>query len=213
MNSDAERPLEDDSNVVNRPKTPALSSMKATHRLKEDHGQILRALDVLEEMAARVRRKQSIEQEDTLALVAFLKGYADRHHQGQEEAVLFPALLRDTDQKHYGKLCRMIFEHNRERSLVAGLEEAIRSRKTQDFVYCAGQLVDNLRSHILEEDPFLFELVETTLSPDEDARVALEMENFDRLWRQQALPDLLRRLDKMQSEYIGGVRARPASGN
>jgi len=168
---------------------------------------------VLEEMAARVRRKQSIGQEDTLALVAFLKAYADRNHQDQEETVLFPALLGDTDQKHYGKVCRMIFEHNQERSLAVGLEEAYDPRKTQDVVYCAGQLVDNLRSHILEEDPFLFELVETALSPDEDARVALEMENFDRLWRQQVLPDLFRRLDKMQSEYIGGVRARSASGN
>jgi hemerythrin-like domain-containing protein len=213
MNPETGRPLDDESNSTNLQRIPASSSMKATRQLREDHGQILKALDVLEEMVARVRRKQSIEEKDTLDLVAFLKGYADRHHQGQEEAVLFPALLRDFEQKHYGELCKMIFEHNRERSLAAGLEEAIRSRKTRDFVYCADQLVDNLRSHILQEDPFLFELVETTLSPDEDARVALEMENFDRLWRQQELPDLLRRLDNMQSVYIGGVRARPAGGN
>jgi hemerythrin-like domain-containing protein len=213
MNSETKRPLDENSNALNMQRTPVSSSTKATRRLKEDHGQILRALDVLEEMAVRIRHRQSIEVGDTLTLVAFLKGYADRYHQGQEEAVLFPALLRDLGQKNYVLLRKMIFEHNRERSLVAGLEEAIRSRKTRDFVYCAGQLVDNLRSHILEEDPSLFELVETTLSPDEDERVAVEMENFDRLWRQNALPDLLRRLDKMQSEYIGGVCARPASGN
>lgn len=145
MNPDAERSHDDESNSVNTQPTPAFGSMKTTRQLKEDHGQILRALDVLEEMAARVRRKQPLEPEDTLELVAFLPGYADRHHQGTEEGV--------------------------------------------------------------------FELVETALSPEEDARVALEMENFDRVWRKHALPDLLRRLDKMQSEYIGGVRARPATGN
>lgn len=212
MNPDIERPDESESVSVNT-KTPPFSSMKATRQLKEDHGLILKALDVLEEMAARVRRKQPLEQEDTLDLLAFLQGYADRHHQGPEEGVLFPALLRDVEQKHYGRVCTMILKHNRERSLAAGLEESIRSKKAQDFVYCASQLIDNLRSHILEEDPFLFALVEKALSPEEDARVAVEMESFDRVWREHALPDLLRRLNKMQSDYIGGVRARPITGN
>jgi hemerythrin-like domain-containing protein len=181
--------------------------MKATGLLKNDHKQILRALDVLEQMMARVQRGEIVNQTDALDMAAFLQAYADRHHQGKEESILFPALLRDRDQKNYGQLCCIIFEHNQERCLAQGLEEAIRTKKPKDFVFCASQLVDKLRAHIDKEDRFLFELADSVLSREEDERVVAEMENFEHAWQQQVLTRLLHRLDEMEATYVGGAHA------
>ena len=181
--------------------------MKATRLLKEDHRQILRALNVLEQMAGRAERGEILAETDAEDILAFFHAFADRHHQGKEEAILFPALLRDPDQRHYKQLRHMIFEHNQERSLAVGLEEAIRTKKTRDFVFCACQLAERLRAHIEKEDRILFELADSVLSPAEDEEIAAAMEDFERQWQQRVLSGLLRRLDELESEYTRGSRA------
>ena len=175
--------------------------MKATQLLKEEHRHILRALAVLEQMAGSAKRGNAINKKDGEDMVHILQGFADRHHQGKEEAILFPALLQDHDQRHYGSLCCLIFEHNRERFLVQGLQEAIAAGNTRDFIYCVNSLVDKLRAHITTEEEGLFALAAAVLSPDDDERVATEMQQFERSWQQHVLPGLLRRLDALELEY------------
>lgn len=176
--------------------------MKAKNLLVEDHGRIVRALNVLEEMAARVQRGQKPNEKDVTAVVEFLMGFGDSHHQGKEELVLFPALLRDRGQKNYRKLCHLVFEHNRQRSLIDGIADSMLTRKRNDFVYCATQLVKILRTHLKEEDDVLFPLLASTLSPADDERVVLEMKEYDREWQDKELSGMLRSLDNLESKYL-----------
>ena len=185
--------------------------MKATELLKEDHRCILRALDVLEQMATRARRGEALNPKDIQDMVDFLQVFADRHHQGKEEGILFPALLQDRTQKNYDNLCRLIFQHNQERYLVEGLGESIRANNNRHFVYCACKLIEGLRSHIEKEDDILFELADSTLSPVEDARVASEMQQFEQPEQQKTLFELLHRLDGMESQYLGKPGEQQAS--
>jgi len=183
--------------------------MKATKLLRGDHIHILRALTVLERMTAFAQSGETVNEQDALDIVAFLKEFGDRHHQAKEEAVLFPALLQDHDQRNYPQLCCMIFEHNQERSLTEGLEEAIRTKNTKEFVFCANRLIEKLREHIDKEDHVLFGLVESVLSPGEDERVATEIQKFEQDWERRVVPGLLQRLDEMESSY---GRADPEPG-
>lgn len=176
--------------------------MKSTVVLREDHRHLLTALNILAEMAAQGERAQSVNEKDLETLLVFLKGFGDRHHQGKEESVLFPALLRDREQKNYQKLCALTFEHNRERSLVGGLWDSILTKNTRDFVYYAKRLNDILRAHIKEEEEVLFPLVESTLSPTEDELVVREMKAFDTAWQETELPSQLRNLSDMDSKYL-----------
>jgi len=176
--------------------------MKSRNVLLADHSQILRALTVLEEMALRVQRWQEPNEKDVKSLVAFLRGFADTHHQGREEFVLFPALLRDCGQKNYRELCSLIFEHNRQRSMIDGIADSMFTRKKKDFVYYANNLVKILRSPLKEEDEFLFPLMELTFSPADDERVAHDMKVYDHQWQEKELPGLLRSLDKLASKYF-----------
>src|SRR5688500_7832135 len=102
--------------------------MKATNHLMEDHKYILRALNVLDQMAKAAGRGEQIDAQDVEDILQFLRLFADRHHQGKEESVLFPAILKDGHQGEYPKLCHLVFEHNQERSLVEGLEESLRTK-------------------------------------------------------------------------------------
>jgi len=184
--------------------------MKATELLKEDHGRILRALNVLEKMATRAEREKTLDPRAVEDIVAFLQVFADRHHQGKEEGILFPALLQDRTQKNYDNLCCLIFEHNQERYLVEGLGESIQTKNTREFVYCASRLIESLRSHIEKENLILFELADSVLSPIDDKRVAAEMQKFEQPGQRKVLADLLIKLDALESEYTGEKHVRTA---
>jgi hemerythrin-like domain-containing protein len=180
--------------------------MKATALLREDHKHLLRALNVLEEMKMRVQRDQDVSGKDVDVLVDFLRNFGDRHHQGKEEDVLFPALLQDREQKNYQELSHLILEHDRDRSLVDGLQDSTLTKKANDFVYSAGKLIEILRKHIQHEDTVLLPLVDATLSLSQDESVARDMKSYDRLWQDRELAGQLAQLDILESKYV-----RPAA--
>jgi hemerythrin-like domain-containing protein len=151
--------------------------MKCTDLLMQDHKVILRALDVLDQMANRVEDDHPAEGEDVEMILRFLRTFADDYHQGKEESALFPELLRSSSANQ-GPLRQMIFEHDQERSLVEGLEEAVRTNKGADFVHFARRLTSLIRTHIHKEDHILFEIAEQLLSAEQDARVSAELDTF-----------------------------------
>jgi len=182
--------------------------MKATALLIEDHHHLRRALNVLRHMSARARQNAEFDPGAASKLLRFLQDFADQHHQGKEENVLFPALLRDRHQKNYPSLCALIFEHNRERSLAEGLEEAIQTKAASDFSYYADRLADVLTRHIEVEERDLFALADAVLDPHQDAAVAEEMRRYEQVWQVEKLPAQLRILAELETEYLGRARAQ-----
>jgi hemerythrin-like domain-containing protein len=142
--------------------------------------------------------------------VEFLEGFGDSHHQGREEFVLFPALLRDRGQKNHHELSHLIFEHNRQRSLTAGIADSMLTRKRKDFVYYASHLVKILRAHFKEEENVLFPLMQSTLSSTDDKGVVRAMKEYDRQWQDRELSGLLQRLEKLESTYCRKALAAAA---
>ena len=182
--------------------------MKSTALLLDDHKYILRVLEVLEEMATRARHGQEPDGQDLKDILEFLERFCDRIHQGREEGILFPALLRDRSQKNYPKLSSLLFDHNRERFLVQGLQESLLASSRRDFVFCATRLVEVLREHINEEEATLFPLADSTFSHADDAQIAADMKGFDKLWQDKMFPALLSRLDELESKYLGKAHAK-----
>jgi len=128
-------------------------------------------------MAVRVGNDQPVEAVDVQVILRLLRIFADDHHQAKEESALFPELR--TSAAEQGPLRQMLFEHNQERSLVEGLEEALHTKKGGDFVYFADRLTSLLRNHIRKEDKILFDIVERTLSADQDEKVTAEFAKFE----------------------------------
>jgi hemerythrin-like domain-containing protein len=177
--------------------------MKSTKVLMDEHKLILRALNVLEQMAVNVEHGKQPDGQDVEDILRFLRLFADDHHQVKEEAVLFPAMLKSGDRNSLARLQWMTFEHNQERSLVEGLEDALRTNKGADFVYFAERLNHILRTHIHKEDHILFEFADDALSADEDERVANELVKFDAGFDQKVLKPLLERICSLERKYLG----------
>jgi len=177
--------------------------MKTTKLLMDEHKHILRALNVLEQMAVCAERGEAVGDQDVEDMLRFLKGFADDHHQGKEESVLFPAMLKASHPLQGTALNQMIFEHDQERSLVEGLEDALRTKQGSEFVYFAQRLVHILRTHIYKEDHILFELADSILSEEEDARAAHDLNEYDGEWKEKVLDGLLERLYRMEWKYLG----------
>src|SRR5688572_16913476 len=175
--------------------------MKSTILLLEDHKQILKALRVLEGMSVLAERGHHVNENDVADLLEFFEGFGDRIHQSREEGIFFPALLRDREQTHYHELCGMVFEHNRQRSLLEGLHDSLPAKSSQDFRYYADRLVDAMRRHLKEEEERLFPLAAATLSVTDDDHVYTDMTAEDKEWQEKNLPRLLERLEALASTY------------
>ena len=152
--------------------------MKCTDLLTQEHKTILRALDILDHMAARIEEDQPLAVEDVETILRFLRAFADNQHQAKEESALFPELLR-TSAANDAPLRQMIFEHDQERSLVEGLEDSLRTKRGMEFVHFANRLTGLIRTHIRKEDNILFPMAERCLSAEQDERVTTELNKFE----------------------------------
>ena len=175
--------------------------MQCTKLLENDHKIILRALNVLQEMAAKIETGEFVDSGDVETLLRFLQLFEDEYHQTKEESALFPELRRsgNTEQK---ELKHMLFEHEQERSLVTGLEEALKTKKGPDFVFYSKRLIALLRNHIYKEDHILFEIVEKSLTDKQDLNVVEEFSKFQRHFESGPGNALLRELHRLEWEYM-----------
>ena len=169
--------------------------MKCTDLLVQEHKIILRGLDVLDHMADRLERDQPVETDDIETILRFLRLFADDHHQAKEESALFPELRR-TSAGNQGPLLQMTFEHDQERSLVEGLEDALRTKRGKEFAHFARRLTELIRTHIRKEDHILFPIAERCLSEEQDERVTAELGQF------QISMDFLADLHRLEWTYL-----------
>jgi hemerythrin-like domain-containing protein len=113
----------------------------------------------------------------------------------------FPALLKASHAEEHGCLCQITFEHNQQRSLLEGIEDALRTRKGNDFVYYARRLAEIVRAHIRCEEEEVFKRADAILSPEEDDRIARELASYDSPHRAERLRELLKRLAILEFKY------------
>jgi hemerythrin-like domain-containing protein len=176
--------------------------MKATDVLMAEHKQILRALNVLEQMGAWVEDGREVDTADLDDILRILRLFADNHHQGKEELVLFPAMLRLSEGRQREAAAHMIFEHDQERSLVKGIEDALRTRRGEEFVAHVNWLVHILRTHIYKEDHILFAVADELFTGDEDTRIADRLNEFNSAWKERVLSGLMDRLHALEWKYL-----------
>ena len=168
--------------------------MKCTDHLTQDHKIILRSLNVLQSMTEG-ENSERINASDVEILLRFLRAFADEYHHIKEESVLFPEIMR-TSEAQSGPLRHLLFEHDQERSLLEGLEDALRCKKNTEFILFANRLRSRIRSHIEKEEGILFPVIEALISKGQDESVRAEFEKF------QPAPSLLADLRLLESKYL-----------
>lgn len=180
--------------------------MRCTEELKREHVHIKLALRVLEAVAGRLERGESVPEADLDGLIEFLSVYADQCHHAKEEDCLFPALLAKGMPKEGGPIGIMFEEHVTGRGFVGRLREAIAGRRagrgdaTAKFATAARGYVGLLTEHIEKEDDMLFPMADDSMSRAEDLRMSQQFQAFEveriGAGRHDELEALVARLEK-----------------
>ena len=145
--------------------------------LRHEHEAIRFSLRILAVMVERAKAGR-LDGVDALALVDFLKEFADKCHHGKEEGILFPELEKAGIPNAGGPIGAMLHEHELGRGHIRDMEAALRKHPA-DFAAFAraaeayGGLLDQ---HIEKENSVLFPMGERVI--DERKRGAI-FERFE----------------------------------
>jgi hypothetical protein len=81
--------------------------------------------EVLDSMSTRAGEDGTYNQEDVEAILHILRVFGDDCHQAKEEGALFPVFGAVCDRSEYAAVRHMLFEHEQDRSLIEGTENAV----------------------------------------------------------------------------------------
>lgn len=179
----------------------------ATQNLEQDHINILRLTDIMEQMV--LGKSTNMEHFETV--VHLIRNYADGFHHAKEEKLLFPLLVQKGFSMDQGPVGMMLYEHDLGRNFVQGIADGIAEYRDGDTealssIYKNAQgYCDLLRSHISKENNILFRMADKAIT-EQDQEVLLK--DFSRVEEsvtsEGKLQEYLSSIDQLESIYQKG---------
>ena len=137
--------------------------------LMEEHRLIERMIGALSVYAKRVQGGEDLPRGDLEGFVRFIREFADAHHHGKEEDILFAAMTDQGMSKDMGPLAVMLAEHDEGRGYTASLAEVAaadgdwdEAQRTQ-LGWAATSYANLLLAHIQKEDQVLYPMADQML--------------------------------------------------
>lgn len=181
--------------------------MDSIKLMMDEHQYILRMLEIVRKACYGIMQGDEINYEDFNKMIDFIRNYADAHHHGKEEKLLFNEMVT-----HMGPLGNklithgMLVEHDFGRLYIQELKDALLRVKDGDemskldVIANAVSYTHLLKRHISKEDTVVFTFAERQLSPEILNKVNLETEEFEAAatekGTQQYYKDLVEDLEK-----------------
>lgn len=137
----------------------------------EEHGIILKAIDVLEQSA-----KQELPTDFYIKLLDTITNFADRCHHGKEEIVLFPK-VKQKDASQSENIAVLLKEHEKGRNLIAAIRKAIDKNDVQGKIKNANDYYQLLTQHIRKENELFISWFKMLGGSDKD----FLFEEFERI--------------------------------
>lgn len=173
--------------------------MDAIDIMVNEHGNIRRMLKVIRAMCVKVLNNQDINYGDFYKVVDFVRNYADKHHHGKEEAILFKRMGEELGERiAKGPIAGMLIEHDLGRLYMSNLENAIKRVEDGDMdsrvdvIANSIGYADLLNRHIDKENTAIYNF----------ARRALSKEAMEDIQRQCEEAESKADEGKIQDNYI-----------
>lgn len=143
--------------------------------LYTEHDNIVRFTGYLRRLCGRMLGGETPNKGEWMDCVNFIREYADEHHHGKEEAILFRLMLQKLGPMADRMInSGMMVEHNLGRYHLQGLEEAVTAlsenpteEEMLDVITHALSYADLLRRHATKENNVLFPFAAKNLSPED----------------------------------------------
>ena len=147
--------------------------MDPIETLSNEHGLIRQFLDVLTMASEKIENGQRPSEAFFEKGVEFARTFADHYHHFKEEHVLFVQLAQKKKGEIDAQLEALRYEHERGRSLITGIEQAVPGYADGDPIK-TGELLENvaayaslLRHHIHVEDHVFYPMARKMMSDQE----------------------------------------------
>jgi Uncharacterized conserved protein len=152
----------------------------------EEHKNIKRMLVITRKLCYMIIKQENVDYNDFYKVIDFVKNYADKHHHGKEEAMLFNRMtdeLGPAAQKlvTYG----MLVEHDLGRLYMRELEAAVAKviagvdEAKVDVIGSAMSYASLLTRHIEKEDNVVYKFAKNGLSKETMASIQKECDIFE----------------------------------
>ncbi len=173
--------------------------MDSINLMMEEHKYIKRMLVVVRNACIGILDGNDIDFQDFQDMITFIRKYADAHHHGKEENMLFNRMIEEIGGAAE-KLVRhgMLVEHDMGRLFVKELEEALEKVKNGDssakvdVIANAVGYANLLNRHIDKEDKVVYTFAKRELSSSVMEKINKECESFE----------TEKEADKIQQSYI-----------
>lgn len=161
--------------------------MDSIKLMMEEHQYIIRMLAVVRKACYGVLQGKEINYEDFDQMIDFIRSYADAHHHGKEEKLLFNEMVT-----HLGPLGNklithgMLVEHDSGRLFIQELKEALNRVKDGDemskldVIANAISYTHLLKRHIEKEDTVVYTFAQRQLSAQIMEKVNQDTADFEK---------------------------------
>lgn len=160
--------------------------MKGLDILKTEHDHIRIAVQKMKDTCGQILDGKEIDIRWFQNMILFCRNYADKHHHGKEEKILFRVMLEELGPVA-DKLIRngMLVEHDLGRFHISELENALSAyerepttRNKLEIVTNASEYASLLNRHMDKEDTVVYVFAENQLNDELKDKANLELINF-----------------------------------
>lgn len=181
--------------------------MDAIKLMMEEHEYIKRALVVVRKMCFDLLKGGEVNYNDFASIIDFIRKFADEHHHGKEEKMLFNRMvdeIGDTAERviKYG----MLVEHDLGRFYIMSLEAALKELKEGkeeaklDIIANAVSYANLLDRHITKEDNVIYNYAKRELSSKTIETINNECSDFESA-NDTVKDKCVSILEKLEKEY------------
>ncbi|KNY28976.1 hemerythrin domain-containing protein [Pseudobacteroides cellulosolvens] len=183
--------------------------MEGIKLMIDEHKFIKRMLEVIRKACIGIMNGKNIDYTDFDKMIDFVRNYADNHHHGKEEKILFNKMI-DEIGGAAEKLVRfgMLVEHDLGRLFMKNLEEALLAVRNGDedakvdVIANAVSYTHLLYRHIDKEDNVAYPFAKRELSSETLKKIDLECDDFEKDMKRSGVQDkYIRTLEFLERKY------------
>ncbi|AAK80442.1 hemerythrin-like domain-containing protein [Clostridium acetobutylicum] len=184
--------------------------MDSINLMVEEHTYIKRMLIVVRNASINILNGGKIDYDDFYKMIDFIRNYADKHHHGKEENMLFNKMVDELGNPIEKVInMGMLVEHNQGRSFIYDLEEALKRVKNGDddskvdVIANAVSYENLLKRHIEKEDSTVYTFASKNLSRETLDKINSECEKFEEIESKNKVQEkYIKLLEDLEKKYI-----------
>ncbi|WP_313233921.1 hemerythrin domain-containing protein [Tissierella praeacuta] len=184
--------------------------MESIKIMVEEHSNIRRMLKVIRKLCYNLMTNSNYDIADFHIVIDFVRNYADKHHHGKEENILFETMNKKIERlAKSGAITGMYIEHDMGRLYMSNLEKAVESFKNKDdearldIIANAISYGDLLNRHIEKENTALYKFAENMLSDNSKSFVEDECKKVEELAIEVGIQEkYIALLEKLENKYL-----------